>query len=47
VQQGDYEDRSIADTLQIGWDLLGILPESELKRIKVEYIEKYLPKAEV
>ncbi|MBU2590978.1 MAG: V-type ATP synthase subunit B [Nitrospinota bacterium] len=46
LQQGDYEDRSIADTLQIGWELLSILPKSELKRVKVEHIEKYLPKAE-
>ncbi len=42
IQQGFYEDRHIEDTLEIGWELLSILPEGELKRIKEEYIEKYL-----
>jgi V/A-type H+-transporting ATPase subunit B len=41
----DYEDnRSIEETLSIGWELLSILPKVELKRIKPELIEKYLPK---
>ena len=44
VAQGRYEDRSIERTLEIGWNLLSILPERELKRIKQEYIEKYHPK---
>jgi len=44
VQQGPYEDRSIETTLSIAWDLLSILPEDELKRVKKEYIAKYLPK---
>ncbi len=44
VSQGDRTDRSIEETLSIGWDLLTILPKAELKRIKEEYIEKYLPK---
>ena len=34
----------IEDTLNIGWELLSILPKRELKRIKPEFIEKYLPK---
>jgi V/A-type H+-transporting ATPase subunit B len=34
-------DRSIETTLQIAWELFGLLPEGELKRIKEEYIEKY------
>ena len=42
VSQGYETDRSIFDTLDIGWDLLRILPKTELKRIKDEYIEKYL-----
>lgn len=46
VRQGSHEDRSIIDTLTIGWELLSILPKSELKRVKEEFIEKYLPKAE-
>ena len=37
-------NRSIEETLNIGWELLSILPETELKRIKPEFIEKYLPK---
>ena len=44
VGQGQSTDRSIEDTLDIGWKLLSILPKSELKRIKLEFIEKYLPK---
>jgi V/A-type H+-transporting ATPase subunit B len=44
VQQGPYEERSIEETLTIAWDLLAMLPETELKRIKKEHIEKYLPK---
>ncbi len=44
VSQGPDEDRSIEETLDLGWKLLSILPETELKRIKPEFIEKYLPK---
>ncbi len=43
VNQGYDENRSIEETLKIGWELLGILPKTELKRIKEEYIEKYYP----
>ena len=43
VNQGNEVDRSIEETLAIGWELLSMLPRSELKRIKPEYIEKYLP----
>jgi len=41
INQGVDEDRSIEDTLTVGWDLLSILPERELKRIDPKYIEKY------
>ena len=44
VSQGNDTNRSIEETLTIGWELLSILPERELKRIKTEYIEKYLPR---
>ena len=44
VSQGNETNRSIEETLTIGWDLLSILPERELKRIKPEYIEKYYPR---
>lgn len=43
VAQGADENRSIQETLDLGWKLLSILPVSELKRIKPELIEKYLP----
>ena len=44
VSQGENEDRRIEETLNLGWELLTILPKTELKRIRDEYIEKYLPK---
>ena len=43
VAQREDEDRSIEETLAIGWDLLTILPRAELKRVRDEYIDKYLP----
>ena len=43
VSQGNDTDRSIFETLDLGWDLLSILPKSELKRINTQYIEKYYP----
>ena len=46
VAQGSDENRSIEETLDLGWELLSILPKAELKRIKPEFIEKYLPKKE-
>ena len=44
VSQGQEENRGIEETLNLGWELLSILPRSELKRIKQDMIEKYLPK---
>jgi Archaeal/vacuolar-type H+-ATPase subunit B len=44
VNQGNSVNRSIEETLNLGWELLSILPRSELKRVKVEQIEKYMPK---
>jgi V/A-type H+/Na+-transporting ATPase subunit B len=41
VNQGIEENRSIEHTLDIGWELLSNLPESEMKRIKSEFITKY------
>ena len=43
VSQGYEDNRSIETTLSIGWELLSILPKAELKRIKTEFIDKYLP----
>lgn len=44
ISQGYETNRTIEETLNLGWELLSILPIGELKRIKPEYIEKYLPK---
>ena len=44
VGQGNDTNRSIAETLDIGWELLSILPRAELKRITPEMIDKYMPK---
>jgi len=44
VTQGEDENRTIQESLDIGWKLLTILPKEELKRIKDDFIEKYLPK---
>ena len=46
VSQGKDEDRSIEETLTIGWNLLSIIPRAELKKIDPKYIEKYYPKVE-
>lgn len=43
ISQGFYGNRSIEETLAIGWKLLAMLPKGELKRIRDEYIEKYMP----
>ena len=43
VNQGYEENRSIQETLDLGWELLSILPRAELKRIKQKHIDKYLP----
>ena len=43
VKQGEDENRTIEESLNIGWKLLTIIPKEELKRIKDELIEKYLP----
>lgn len=43
VSQGFEADRSIIETLNLGWKLLSILPVGELKRIDQKLIDKYLP----
>lgn len=47
VSQGFYSNRSIEETLELGWELLTILPKTELKRVRDEYMEKYYPKKEL
>lgn len=41
VSQGEYEDRSIEQTLDLGWKLLKVFPRSELKRIREVFLDKY------
>ena len=43
VNQGNEVNRSIEETLNLGWELLAMLPRTELKRVKPEQIEKYMP----
>jgi len=47
ISQGFDKNRSIEETLDLGWSLLRMLPRGELKRIRDEYLEKYLDKKEV
>ena len=44
ITQSKDEDRTIFETLDLGWSLLKILPKAELKRVKEEFVEQYLPK---
>ncbi len=44
--QGEYENRSIEETLDLGWKILSILPRTELYRIKDDLLDAYLPKTE-
>ncbi|BBK76078.1 V-type ATP synthase subunit B [Clostridium butyricum] len=46
VSQGFSTNRSIEETLDLGWKLLKMIPRTELKRIRDEYLEKYLPREE-
>ncbi len=43
IRQGDDENRTIEETLGLGWELFSTLPREELKRIHKEYVEEYLP----
>ncbi len=44
VRQGEDENRTIEESLRIGWELLAMLPKNELKRVRDAYLEKYYPK---
>ncbi len=46
VKQGLNENRTIEETLELGWKLMSILPREELKRLKDDQVAKYMPKAE-
>ncbi|MCE5202903.1 MAG: V-type ATP synthase subunit B [Actinomycetia bacterium] len=42
IRQGTHEERSVAETLALGWKLVAQLPRTELKRIRDEYVAKYM-----
>jgi Archaeal/vacuolar-type H+-ATPase subunit B len=44
INQGEYERRTIEETLDKAWEILAIIPEDELKKVKPEHIKKYHPK---
>jgi V/A-type H+-transporting ATPase subunit B len=47
IRQGEYENRTVKETLELGWELLTMIPTKELKRVRDAYIDKYLrPKLE-
>ncbi len=43
VTQGEDENRTIEESLAVGWDLLAMLPRGELKRVRDAWVEKYHP----
>jgi V/A-type H+-transporting ATPase subunit B len=43
ISQGYYENRTVEQTLDLGWELLSMFENAELKRIDVKLIEKYMP----
>jgi V/A-type H+-transporting ATPase subunit B len=44
ISQGYYENRTVEQTLDLGWELLSMFADAELKRIDVNLIAKYMPK---
>lgn len=44
VRQGEDENRTIEESLRIGWELLGMLPKGQLKRVRDVFVERYYPK---
>ncbi len=44
ISQGYYENRTVEQTLDLGWELLSMFADAELKRIDAELIQKYMPK---
>ena len=41
INQGRFENRSMLETIQLGWDILGLLPRSELDRVKTALLDEY------
>jgi V/A-type H+-transporting ATPase subunit B len=46
VSQGYNTNRSIEETLDLGWKLLAMLPRTELKRIRDDMLDEFLPKSQ-
>jgi V/A-type H+-transporting ATPase subunit B len=46
VRQGEFESRTVAETLDLGWKLLRTIPAADLKRVRPEYLEKYYTEEE-
>ena len=44
ISQGENENRTIEETLDLGWKLLRMVPRKEMKRIRDAYLEKYYDK---
>ena len=41
ISQGEFENRTVEQTLDLGWKLLAIFPRGELKRVRDAYLDKY------
>ena len=46
VSQGEFENRSVEGTLDLGWKLLSALPKDELVRVSRAMIDKHMPKGD-
>ena len=46
LAQGEFEDRSVETTLDLGWKMLKLLPREELLRVPVALLDKYLPETD-
>ena len=46
VRQGEHQARSVIETLDLGWELLRLLPRQELKRIRPEFLDEFYPQEE-
>lgn len=44
ITQGEYEERTVEETLDLGWELLRMLPRTEMKRVRDDYLKKYYDK---
>jgi V/A-type H+-transporting ATPase subunit B len=44
IQQNEHDNRTIEETLDLGWKLLSMIPTSELKRIRPQYLQEFLPR---